>query len=83
MLNKGGRIVVITFHSLEDRIVKKTFKELSEINEFYKGLPEKDIPKEFQPKIMLVNKKPILPSEEELEENSRSKSAKLRIAERV
>ena len=46
-----------------------------------KGLPE--IPKEYEPKIILVNKKPILPSDKELNENSRSKSAKLRIIERV
>ena len=81
ILNKGGRISCITFHSLEDRIVKHIFKENSEVNEMVKGLPE--IPKEYEPKIILVNKKPILPSEKELKENSRSKSAKLRIIERV
>ena len=81
ILNKGGRISCITFHSLEDRIVKHIFKENSEINEMVKGLPE--IPKEYEPKIILVNKKPILPSDKELNENSRSKSAKLRIIERV
>ena len=81
LLNKGGRISVITFHSLEDKIVKKIFKENSEIDEMVKGLPE--IPKNYLPKIKLVNKKPITPSEEELHENSRSHSAKLRIIERV
>ena len=81
LLNKDGRICVITFHSLEDRIVKKIFKENSEVNEIFKGLP--DVPKEYQAKIKLVNKKPILPSEEELLENSRSKSAKLRVIERI
>jgi len=81
ILNKGGRISVITFHSLEDRIVKQVFKKESEVNEIVKGLPE--IPKEYLPKIKLINKKPILPSEKELKENSRSRSAKLRIIERV
>ena len=81
ILNKGGRISVITFHSLEDRIVKKIFKKESEVDELVKGLPT--IPDEFKPKITLINKKPILPSEKELKENSRSKSAKLRIIERV
>lgn len=81
LLNKGGRICVITFHSLEDRIVKKIFKENSEVNEIFKGLP--DIPEEYQAKVKLVNKKPILPSTKEIIENSRSKSSKLRIIERV
>ena len=81
LLNQGGRISVITFHSLEDRIVKQVFKKNSEVNEMVKGLPE--IPKEYLPKIILINKKPILPSEEEIKKNSRSKSAKLRIIERV
>ena len=81
MLNKGGRIVVVTFHSLEDRIVKQIFKKYSETLEILKGLPE--IPLEYKPLIKLINKKPILPSEEELRENSRSASAKLRIVERI
>ena len=81
MLNVGGRICVITFHSLEDRIAKTIFKEKSEVNELVKGLPV--IPDEYKPLIKLINKKPILPSEEEIGENSRSKSAKLRIIERV
>ena len=81
MLNKGGRICVITFHSLEDRIVKQMFKKYSDVDPLVKGLPV--IPKEYKPLIKLINKKPILPSGEELEENSRSKSAKLRIIERV
>jgi len=82
-LKKGGRICVITFHSLEDRIVKNIFKEYSETNEFFKGMPEKDIPEEYKPLIKLINKKPILPDEQELSENSRSKSAKLRVIERI
>ena len=81
MLNPGGRIAVVTFHSLEDRIVKQIFKKYSEVDEMVKGLPE--IPEEYKPLIKLINKKPILPSEEELEENSRSASAKLRIIERL
>ena len=81
LLNKGGRICVITFHSLEDRIVKQTFKSLSEISPLVKGLPV--IPEEYKPLIKLINKKPVLPSKEELAENSRSRSAKLRIIERL
>ena len=81
LLNKGGRIVVVTFHSLEDRIVKNTFKSFSEVNELVKGLPE--IPEEYKPLCKIINKKPILPSKKELQENSRSASAKLRIIERV
>lgn len=81
ILNKNGRISVITFHSLEDRIVKQTFKKYSEVDKLVSGLPE--IPEEYKPLIRLINKKPILPSEKECLENSRSKSAKLRIIERV
>ena len=80
-LKVGGRIGVITFHSLEDRIVKNIFKKYSEVDEFVKGLVE--IPEAYKPLIKIVNKKPILPSEEELNENSRSRSAKLRIIERI
>lgn len=81
LLNIGGRISVISFHSLEDRIVKQVFKKNSEVDELVKGLPE--IPTQYKPKIKLINKKPILPSEEEIKENTRSKSAKLRIIERI
>ena len=77
MLKPGGRLCVITFHSLEDRIVKKIFKEKSEVNDLVKGLPI--IPEEYKP----IIKKPSLPSNKELDENSRSKSAKLRIIERI
>lgn len=80
-LNQKGRICVITFHSLEDRIVKQYFKKMSEIDDLVKGLPV--IPDAYKPKIKLINKKPILPSEDEKNENSRSKSAKLRVIERV
>ncbi len=80
-LKNGGRIAVITFHSLEDRIVKNVFREFSEVDELVRGL--RDIPVQYMPKIKLINKKPILPSAKELEENTRSKSAKLRIIERI
>ena len=81
LLNKHGRIAVITFHSLEDRIVKHIFKEKSEVNDLVKGLP--DIPDEYKPTIKLVTRKPIVASQKEIEENSRSKSAKLRVIERI
>ena len=81
MLNPGGRICVITFHSLEDKIVKKIFRKYSEVNELVKGMP--DIPLEYQPKLKIINHKPILPSQKELNENSRSHSAKMRVVERI
>ena len=81
LLKPEGRICVITFHSLEDRIVKQIFKTNSEVDEMVKGLPV--IPDEYKPLIKLINKKPILPTERELSENTRSKSAKLRVIERV
>ena len=81
LLNKGGRLCVITFHSLEDRIVKKVFKKYSEVDERVKGLPY--IPDEYKPKISIVNNKPLIANEDEINENSRSKSAKLRIIERI
>lgn len=81
LLNPGGRISVITFHSLEDRICKVTFKKASEIPNLPPGLPV--IPEEFKPTLKLITRKPIIPSEEELEENNRARSAKLRIAEKM
>ena len=80
-LRPGGRLAVITFHSLEDRIVKQTLKELAT------GCT---CPPEFpvcvcgkKPKMTLVNRKPIAASQEELAENPRARSAKLRVAERT
>jgi 16S rRNA (cytosine1402-N4)-methyltransferase len=80
-LNGGGRLAIITFHSLEDRIVKTAFANLA------KGCI---CPKEFpicvcnnKPKAKVITKKPIIPSKEELEQNQRSASAKLRILEKI
>ncbi|MCD7033899.1 16S rRNA (cytosine(1402)-N(4))-methyltransferase RsmH [Metabacillus sp. GX 13764] len=81
LLNPGGRISVITFHSLEDRICKTAFKKASELPQLPPGLPV--IPEGFEPEIKLITRKPILPSEEELEVNNRARSAKLRIAEKI
>ena len=81
ILNIGGRIVVITFHSLEDRIVKNIFKEVTEIDPKVKGLP--NIPEEYLPSFKLVNTKVITPDESELSDNNRARSSKLRIIERV
>ncbi|OLS42007.1 16S rRNA (cytosine(1402)-N(4))-methyltransferase RsmH [Bacillus sp. MRMR6] len=81
LTNQGGRISVITFHSLEDRICKATFKKASEIPNLPPGLPI--IPDEFKPILKLITRKPILPSDEELEQNNRARSAKLRIAEKL
>ncbi|CAM3814745.1 16S rRNA (cytosine(1402)-N(4))-methyltransferase [Bacillus cereus] len=80
MVKPGGRISVITFHSLEDRICKTTFKRNSTTPQLPPGLPI--IPEEFKPKLKLITRKPILPSDIELEENNRARSAKLRIAEK-
>ncbi len=80
-LSRGGRLAVITFHSLEDRIVKNTFAELAQ------GCT---CPKEFPvcvckntPRVKLVNKKPIVADDRELEENNRAHSAKLRVIEKL
>ena len=80
LLAVGGRISVITFHSLEDRLTKQLFKEASTLD-VPKGLPF--IPDDLQPKLELVSRKPILPSKEELEANNRAHSAKLRVARKV
>lgn len=81
LVDIGGRVVVITFHSLEDRIVKNKFKEVTKIDSKVKGLP--NIPDEYLPDFKLVNTKAIIPTMEELENNNRARSSKLRIIERV
>ncbi|MGM8214375.1 16S rRNA (cytosine(1402)-N(4))-methyltransferase RsmH [Bacillaceae bacterium W0354] len=77
----GGRIAVITFHSLEDRICKQSMKRWSTSPDLPKDIPL--LPDEIKPPFKLITRKPITPSEEELEENRRSRSAKLRIAEKA
>jgi 16S rRNA (cytosine1402-N4)-methyltransferase len=81
ILNPGGRICIITFHSLEDRIVKESFKKMAN---------PCTCPPQFpictcnnKPKITLISKKPILPSEEEISRNPRARSAKLRVAQKL
>ncbi len=81
VLKPGARLAIITFHSLEDRIVKQVFQDMA------KGCT---CPPEFPvcvcgktPRVKIINRKPVLPDKEELSENSRSKSAKLRIAEKL
>lgn len=81
ILNPKGRICIITFHSLEDRIVKDTFKELNLDCICPKELPICKCDKKREVKI--ITKKPILPTTQEIERNPRSRSAKLRIAEKV
>ncbi len=80
-LNVGGRICIISFHSLEDRIVKNTFADLNS-----DCICPKEFPKcicDHRRKLILINKKPIISKEAELEDNPRGRSAKLRVGERV
>ena len=79
LISVGGRICVITFHSLEDKICKEIFKRVSGIDKFLKDLPI--IPDEYLPKFKLI--KTVEPREEEIEENQRARSAKLRVIERI
>lgn len=81
LLNKKGRLCIITFHSLEDRIVKKAFVELNKDCICPPEIPICVCDKERE--IEIITRKPIIPSEDEINKNSRSRSSKLRIAERV
>lgn len=81
IMNEDGRICIITFHSLEDRIVKNAFKYLASDCICLQHLPICQCDKESEVKI--ITRKPILPSAEEIEVNPRSRSAKLRVAEKI
>ena len=78
LLNVGGRLAVITFHSLEDKIVKDTFRKVSETDSLSKGLPEDKLP-DFK----IITKKGIVPTDKEEEETPRAHSARLRVIERI
>lgn len=81
LIDVNGRVSVITFQSLEDRLVKTMFKEKTAIEDLPSGLPI--IPDDMKPDYKLINRKPILPSDDELRDNHRSHSAKLRVIERI
>jgi len=80
LLKPNGRLCVITFHSLEDKIIKKIFKEVTSVDKLVARLPE--IPTEYLPKFKLISDG-ILPTEKELLENHRSRSSRLRVIERI
>ena len=80
LLRRGGRLCVITFHSLEDRIVKRFMRDASREPEQYRGMP--DVPAEHRPPLRLIGK-PITADDAEIDRNPRSRSARLRIAERL
>jgi 16S rRNA (cytosine1402-N4)-methyltransferase len=80
-LAEGGRIAIITFHSLEDRIVKQTYSDLASGCNCPKSLPICVCGR--KPSVSVLTRKPILPSQREVEENPRSRSAKLRVAEKI
>lgn len=80
LVRPGGRICVITFHSLEDRIVKNIFRKYSEVDSKFAKLPY--VPEEYTPKLKIISKG-IVPSKKELEENNRARSARLRIVEKI
>ncbi|MFD1928966.1 16S rRNA (cytosine(1402)-N(4))-methyltransferase RsmH [Sporosarcina siberiensis] len=81
LLGSGGRLSVITFHSLEDRLCKTLFKEASSLPELPPNLPI--IPEGMEPIAKLITRKPIVPSDDEVETNKRARSAKLRILEKI
>ena len=81
ILNVHGRVAVINFHSLEDRIVKNFFKEKRAIDKKLQGMP--NIPEEYLPDYKLVINKAIVPTEDELKNNPRARSAKLRVIEKI
>ena len=81
MTNVGGRVAVITFHSLEDKICKYTFQEVTKQPDLPMGIPF--VPDNMKPRFNKITRKPIIASEEELRDNHRSHSAKLRIVERI
>ena len=80
VLDVGGRVCVITFHSLEEKIVKQVFKNASSLDPVLASLP--DIPLKYLPKFKIIASK-ILPTDKELKENRRSRSSKLHIIERI
>lgn len=79
MLEVGGRVCVITFHSLEDRLCKQIFKEVSTLEKSLQKMPV--VPEEYLPKFKIIDT--LDPTEEEIEENHRARSAKLRVIERI
>ena len=80
LIKVGGRVCVITFHSLEDRIVKNIFRKYSEVDSKFAKLPY--VPDEYLPKLKVISKG-ITPSEEELSENNRARSSRLRVVEKI
>lgn len=80
LLAPGGRLAVISFHSLEDRVVKRFMREASREPEHYRGLP--DIPREFRPPLKTIGKASA-PSDDEVAANPRARSSRLRVAERI